>query len=149
MKEIDWKKNYPEGWEIFDAVISNSTWGSGPTGGPVWVIDSRYENVASLLPTHPWLLLLKVADISVHLWFEARIRNFITWHRLGNVLYLYSNALGGEINTRFNFWANACLLRKIEKACIGGEIWDFSQREKMSEEYLLKHYSHTSQSERN
>ncbi|MBQ8436135.1 MAG: hypothetical protein IJX20_00640 [Alphaproteobacteria bacterium] len=50
MEKIKWNENYPEGWEIFDAVISNSTWGSGPTGGPVWVIDSRYENVALCCP---------------------------------------------------------------------------------------------------
>ncbi len=141
MDRINWNENYPEGWEIFDAVISNSTWGSGPTGGPVWVIDCRYENIATLLPKHPWLSLLKVADGDVYLWLDARVRNFIAWHKLGNVLYLYSSACGNKIYTHFNFWANAYLLRKIENACIGGEIWYECQKNKMSQEYLMKHYS--------
>ena len=142
MEKIDCRKKYSEGWEIFDAVVSNSTWGSGPTGGPVWGLDFRYENVVSLLPNHPWLPLLKVADSGVNLWLEWRIRSFIVWHKLGNVLYLYSYTCGGNIYTRCEFFANAYLLRKIEKACIGGKIWDNSQRNKMSEEYLLRHYSH-------
>ncbi|MBQ8436136.1 MAG: hypothetical protein IJX20_00645, partial [Alphaproteobacteria bacterium] len=90
---------------------------------------------------------MKAANLEVYLWLEARIRNFIVGYKLGNVLYLYSNACGSKIYTHFNFWANAYLLRKIEKACIGGKIWDLSQREKMSEEYLLKHYSHLSYGE--
>ena len=111
MEKIDCRKNYPEGWDIFDAVISSSTWGSGPTGGPVWVLDVRYENVASLLPKHPWLALLKVTDSGVNLWLEWRIRPFIVWHKLGNVLYLYSHSCGNRVSIRCDFFANAYLLR--------------------------------------
>jgi len=142
MEKINSNKNYPEGWEIFDAVISSSTWGSGPTGGPVWILDFRYENVVSLLPKHPWLPLLKVGDNCVEHWLEWRVERFIAWHKLGNVLLVHSHSYGKDVCSRCTFYANAYLLRKIETACIGGKIWDICQREKMSEEYLRKHYSH-------
>ena len=136
------EKNYPEGWEIFDAVISNSTWGSGPNGGPVWVLDFRYENVASLLSTHPWLSLLKVADSEVQAWLNFRVNDFIFKQKLGNVLHLSHYRYVTEICTSFRFYANAYLLRKIAEICSGGIIKDDQQRLEMSEEYLLRFYSH-------
>ncbi len=60
---------------------------------------------------------------------------------MGNVLYLSHCRYGTKICTSFRFYANAYLLQKIAVACAGGIIKDDQQREKMSEEYLLKHYS--------
>ncbi len=58
-------KNYELPWEVFETVLTNSTWGSSQVGGPVWVWDFRIKELEKLCPSHPEIEKLK------QIWQEA------------------------------------------------------------------------------
>lgn len=131
MEKIDWQKDYAEGWQIFDAILANSGWGKSKSGGPVWVMDVRYENVALLLPDHPWLPLLQLNDSKCHCWLNIRFHCFIDYYGLGNVLLM--------IGTEVLFWSAGEFLQLIAQVCDGGRVF---YPEKSDDNNIYTYFSH-------
>lgn len=115
MEKIDWQKNYAEGWKIFDEVLNHSGYGKSKVGGPVWVIDVRYDNIAALLPDSSWLPLLKSGNRGCYLWLEMRFYSYIRHYALENVLLL------GDDSAEFYGWGS--FLEIIKEVCQGGRIY--------------------------
>ncbi len=106
-------------WEIFEAVITGSTWGSSVNGGPVWVWDFRFENLKRLFPDHPWIERYntyspdKRWDITYNIERSAGV--VIRKLKLCNILVVTDNPYN-KIDINFHgLFSLCCLLKEILK----------------------------------
>lgn len=119
--------------DIFEEVISNSTWGSGRSGGPVWIMDFRYENISKLLPQHPWLPYFAKNKILKDwgLWFLDKANTFITTTGVSNILV----AIDGE-KENFYFYSTAGFCELLSNIIKQGKVFQFNDTEKSYLTYL-------------
>ncbi|MBP3687210.1 MAG: hypothetical protein J6J35_02465 [Alphaproteobacteria bacterium] len=119
-------------WEdVFDEVVKNSTWGSSKAGGPVWVMDFRFQSLKALCPDFEFI---KVAEKGFaesdrmcfgSVWLEFA-EYYIRYWEICNVMVI-TDALDG---TKVRFYSllsfvnllNRVLAREVEKGAPLSEI---------------------------
>ncbi|MBQ9271039.1 MAG: hypothetical protein IJ218_02085 [Alphaproteobacteria bacterium] len=151
--EFSMFNDYDDLWQMFRAVIANSTWGSADFGGPVWILDFSLENLKKLFPDNPLLKFMEqqraLGSDSYGLshsewlckfcdWFCWRAKAFVEWQGLGNVLIKNEARTHGSFSQRFYFYGYGIFL-DILRSLVGGRLdtWsdyslerrDFSMRE--------------------
>ena len=113
--------------DIFETVISNSTWGSSKSGGPVWVMDFRYKNILKLLPEHPWLPYFAQSKVLKNLgeWFYDKANTLITTTGISNILV----ATSGEKES-FYFYSTANFCKLLSNLLKQGKVSEFNDDQK-------------------
>ncbi|MBO5038610.1 MAG: hypothetical protein J6C85_04060 [Alphaproteobacteria bacterium] len=119
-------------WEdVFDQVVKNSTWGSSKAGGPVWVMDFRFQSLKALCPESEFIKAAERvlgADLVWALggtWVEFA-EYYIRFWEICNVMVI-TDALHG---TKVHFYSllsfanllNRVLAREVEKGAPLSEI---------------------------
>lgn len=113
--------------DIFEAVISTSTWGNSKSGGPVWIMDFRCENIFKIMPKSPWLPYFIQSKVlkNLSLWFLEKANTFITTTGISNVLV----AVCGE-KEKFYFYSTANFCELLSNLLKQGTVFQFNDTEK-------------------
>ena len=134
-------KEYNDLWEMFRAVIQNSSWGTSEFGGPIWIMDFSLANLKKLFPENPWLEIMEEEKaLGFHNyglaksellrefcdWFYYRANKFVIWQGLGNVLI--KNEVKGHITDGLlSFYGHGIFL-SILRSLAGGVVRTWSRR---------------------
>lgn len=130
--------------EVFDEVVKTSTWGSSKAGGPVWVMDFRFESLKALCPDSR---LIKIAEKELsaerfwllgETWAELA-EYYIRFWEICNVMVIFDAYEG----TRVHFYSllsfinllNSVLGREEEKGAPLSEISYILDRQSKSIEH--------------
>ena len=119
-------------WEMFNKIVTTSTWGSSQYGGPIWIMDFSLDNLKKFFSDSIWLKLMylereqgfygETLAVSTTLrrfcdWFSGRAYRFILTQGLGNVLVKSESEISGNLSS----YSSAKFLSALQRF-IGGEL---------------------------